>query len=97
MQRKNRVGCLRKKRQQKPKTKEGERKQRRASGQRGTERAQCFPASAFWTAACWMIGLECFNVTSSPGFDINTPQTPLRVRSPRTQHRTAYSECGVYS
>lgn len=35
------------------------------------------PASAFWTAACWMIGLKrLFNVTSALDFDINTPRTP---------------------
>ncbi len=57
MQRKKRVGCLRRERQ-KIKTKDSERMEKKASGQEGTERAQCSPASAFWTAACWMIGLK---------------------------------------
>lgn len=42
------------------------------------QREQCSPVSAFWTAACWMIGLKSlFNMTSVLYFDINTPYTPL--------------------
>lgn len=43
----------------KEREKECEAKEKRESGQRGTEREpSLLPASAFWKAACWMIGLK---------------------------------------